>query len=215
MQFRGPEQVDLTELREINEKFLELLATGEAGSAWLPGVPERLANRLQSLSSEERRRLAQCPFLLCSCREDDIDYWRELLQREKSADLFSGSTAQSPDVLCLKAGVIGFTWQLARRNVFAARLLAGASSAWCEEIAAHPLLSLIDTASQRADSLRLRLVEDGRFWEQLLRYAVSNDVPIRRAARMGGLQKVLLATQMPSRLLLAAKTTTPPRQRRR
>ena len=214
MQFSGPDKADLADLREINLGFLELLGREGAGRTLLADVPERIAGRLRSLSGEERRRLARSPFLLCSCREDDIEYWQQLLQPGTSHDLFTTGAEQAADLLRLTSGVIGFTWQLARKNVFVARLLTGASSAWCEEIAMHPLLRLIDSGSRRGDGIRLRLSHDGRFWERLLQNAVSDDPLIRRAARAGGLQRVLLSSPSPTRLLLAAKSSTSPRQRR-
>jgi hypothetical protein len=214
MQFSGPDKVDLADLNEINLGFLELLGT-ESGGTMIPSdVPQPIAGRLRSLSVEERRRLARSPFLLCSCHEDDIEYWRNILQPGASGDLFTPGAEQAAGVLRLTSGVISFTWQLARKNAFVARLLTGASSAWCEEIAMHPLLRLIDGGSRRGDAIQLRLAHEDRFWERLLLNALSNDPLIRRAARAGGLQRMLLSSGAPTRLLLAAKSSTPPRQRR-
>lgn len=214
MQFSGLDKAELDDLYELNRGFLEFLESEYGSQTILSGVPESITARLQSLSREERRRLALTPFLLCSCHEDDVEYWRRLLGPGESDDLFE--VAENPDsnLLRLTSAVISFTWQLARKNVFVARLLTGASSAWCEETAAKPILHLIEGGCRRKNSLRLRLAEDGQFWERLLMNAVSDDPLIRRAARAGGLQRILLMSGTPTRLLLAAKSSTSPRQRR-
>ena len=214
MQFSGPDKADLADLHEINRGFLELLQAENGGRSILDDVPAMIATRLRSLSAKERRRLARSPFLLCSCREDDIEHWQRLLQPDTSGDFFAAGAEQAADLLRLTSAVIGFTWQLARKNVFVARLLTGASSAWCEEIATHPLWRLIENGSQREDGIRLRLAHDDHFWERQLLHAVSDDPLIRRAARAAGLQRMLLSSRTPTRLLLAAKSSAPPRQRR-
>lgn len=213
MHFHGPERVDLDDLHEINQTFLNLLRSPVVGPTLLSDVPEALAARLRNLHDTERRRLARSPFLLCSCREDDVEFWQAMLQPGASADLFAGDTGTSPDFLRFLSGIIAFTWQLSRKNPFVARLVTGATTAWCEEIAAQPLLRLIDVASRNSDTLRLRLAGNDDFWKQLLRNGVSEDALVRRAARVSGLQRILLATRAPTRLLLAAKTTNAPHSR--
>lgn len=213
MYFAGLEKADLADLLELNRGFLELLGAESAGQTILANVPDRIVGRMQSLTGRDRRRLARVPFLLCTCHAGDVEYWQALLAPGAAGDLFVDRTQQGPGLLRLTSGVIGFAWQLARKNPFAARLLTGASAAWCEEIASQPLLRLIESACRSEDGIRLRMAHEDRFWGHLLRHAVSDDPLIRRAARTSGLQRTLLSTSAPTRLPLAAKSIAPPRQR--
>ena len=110
---------------------------------------------------------------------------------------------------------LGFLWQLARRNPFAARLVSGAPLEWCERIAESTLMQLLQAAASRQDMLELRFSGQRHVWDKLLSAGLGSDAGARVAAQMTALQVLLTAeTATPYHRLRAAACakSTPVRQ---
>lgn len=189
MDFQGPAPADYDNLRSLNAAFLELVQ--KDGNRYLEGLSKDLARRLQHLSSCEIRWLAATPFLLFSLRERDDSYWRKLLNDEKCRDLFSVPVSSADESRALISAGLGFVWQLANHNPFAARLLCGASTHWCEQITERTIFHIVAVASHRSDLLVLRAWHDTELWKKLLLVGLSQDAETRQAAHISALQYML------------------------
>ena len=210
MDFSGPDELDFEDIFELNVDFLRLLRNHSVAARLLAEPADTIAAKLRSLGDRQIRRLAQCPFLLCCCREDDIDFWLSALSVNPDQDLFVSGESVSNDESRLISATLGFSWQLVRRNPFTARLVCGASTAWCDEIAAQPLVRLVNAGSAVPQVLSLRLPMDKAFWSRLLSHGLHDDPATRRAARLTALHSILLRPRSSVRLAAAARHTNVP-----
>lgn len=194
MNFRGPRPADFKNVQVLNTAFVGLLLCGGQRAMTLRGpLPEALQRRFSSLTLLQRERLARTPFLLVSFREADSQYWEELLDAGPTGCLFEKATSPDRAETELLGAALGFIWQLARDNAYAARLVCGASLHWCEQLADRPLLQVVSAAA-RSNVMQLRRAHDARFWQKLLHAGVAGEATIRRAARIGALQQMLTAS---------------------
>lgn len=194
MFFDGPETADYDNVTSLNAAFLELLRSSGAACRCVDHPPPKQLDRLRRLGRRQIDRLSRVPFLLFSFRERDDHYWDSLLQATRERDLFAVPRHASDDRSCLIAAGLGFVWQLARRNPYAARLISGASVHWCELIGEHTFFHVLAAAGMRDDLLLLRAADKAELWEKLLRNGVSDRRAIRQAARISALQSVLTRT---------------------
>jgi hypothetical protein len=191
MKYRGPLPADYQNVEALNAAFIRLLLRpGQRSDTLLAGLPESQRSRLRGLTVLQRERLARTPFLLFSLRESDSRYWEQLFRYEPSAGLFDAPQEQPVAEAELLGAALGFLWQLARDNAYAARLVCGASLHWCEQLAEQPLLKAVRSAA-RADVMRLRRESDALWWHKLLYVGVASERPVRRAARISALQRML------------------------
>ncbi len=191
MEFAGPEAADFANVCALNSAFLELARRRRLSRACLNGLDERLANRLQGLSDVQARRLACAPFLLFSFRERDARLWEQLFKAAGNPDLFAASSAASDELARLTAAGLGFVWQLAQRNPYAARVLAGATLHWCEQISERTFFQLLAVTRIREDLLQLRSGGAGDFWLKLLDAGVVRQDRVRQCAHISALQAML------------------------
>lgn len=209
MNFQGPLSADYENVRSLNTAFLKLLQHAD-GRRYLQGISREVAGRLQRLKQTEIPRLAATPFLLFSLRERDDLYWQELLHDDGSRDLFTIPLQAADDAGRLVCAGLGFAWQLAGRNQFAARLLCGASTHWCEQIAERTLFHLLAVAGRRSDLLILRASQDNELWEKLLGTGVCGEANSRNAAHISALQYILTRQPDSARWQAAACATHNP-----
>ena len=189
MDFQGPTAADYENLRSLNFAFLELVQNN--GRRYLEGLSPELGRRLKRLSRREIGWLAATPFLLFSFRERDDDFWQKLLIGENCHDLFNVPTGPTDEAGRLVSAGLGFVWQLASHNPFAARLFCGASTHWCEQITERTLFHLLAVAGHRSDLLVLRAQQDTALWRKLLFLGLSEETIARNAARISALQHIL------------------------
>lgn len=204
--FPGPSGTDLRDVAAINLRYLRHCRRQAAGGP-LAGI--------RDLGDAALARLADVPFLLLSLREHDGAFWSAVLGAERNADLFEVREAAIGDA-DVRIAAIAFLWQLCRRNLHTARLVAGAPAEWCEGLLGCPLIELIDRCSKRPGLLVPRLADDGAFWHRLLTAGVAGDPVLRRAAHLAALHRVLTrqAGGARARLAAAACHMTPPPTRR-
>lgn len=190
MHFQGPEPEDYDNVRALNRAFLHVIS--RRGNASLPaaGLPDSLAQQLKELDERQARRLARVPFLLMSFRENDAGFW----QRLSVAPAINGLLpfgSDDPIVERLCAAGIGFLWQLARRNPYAARLVSGASPPWCEQLAEATLLDVVQHAFSHRAPLGLRFADEPGVWVRLLGPGIGDIAATRSATQMSVLQLLL------------------------
>lgn len=191
MKYRGPLPADYQNVEALNAAFIRLLVCpGPRADALLAGLPAAQRSRLRGLTVLQRERLARTPFLLFSLRESDSRYWEQLFRYQPNAGLFDAPHEQPVAEAELLGAALGFLWQLARDNAYAARLVCGASLHWCEQLADQPLLQAVRAAA-RADVMHLRRAGDTLWWHKLLYVVVASERPLRRAARISALQRML------------------------
>jgi len=202
MDFKGPASADYANVRSLNRTFLGLLRAGGPGDAQRRKIPERLGPQIVGLTDLQIERLSGCPFLLLSFRERDADYWDRLLAEEPAGDLWCDPAGDAVERI-LSAG-LAFLWQLARRNPYAVRLIAGASVAWCEQLASVNLIDLLQSASGRGDLLSPRFAGQEEPWSKLLGPGISSRPAMRTAAHLSVLQSMLTAETTTGRRRLRA-----------
>ena len=190
MDFSGPERADYRNVQSLNYQFLILARNGRAGRG-LQQQGEQMTNPLiAGLTDLHIDRLSKAPFLLFSLRERDEDYWKLLSVEDRNMDLLA-ALEQGSESSQLAAAGLAFLWQLARHNPYAARLVSGATLSWCEQLAGHTLLRVLQRMAGRGDLLLFRRAEDGDFWNKLLCPGLSSEPAVRKAAQLCALQTIL------------------------
>ena len=204
MDFQGPTLADYENVRSLNFAFLRLLQNGSECARYLEGLPQELGRRLRCLGHREMQQLAATPFLLFSFRERDDGFWQKILTDDRTRDLFALRLKATDDVGRLVSAGLGFVWQLAHRNPFAARLLCGASTHWCEQITERTIFHILAVAGHRSDLLVLRAQHDAEIWQKLLDNGLSNETETRHAAHISALQTILTRQPAPAAWSAAA-----------
>lgn len=185
MDYSGPHSGDLVDIAALNRAYLEELRKGLSGWEYLP-APSGCA--IRRLTDVEIARLAGAPFLLLSVREHDAKYWDQLLDERSTSDLFLREPPASEAHSALLAAALAYIWQLARHNVYAARLACGADTPWCETLADRALMELLACCRGRCDMLQPRCWDNAAFWRRLLLGGISETRAVRQAAHLTALQ---------------------------
>ena len=212
MAFMGPADHDMNNVYALNAALFTII---DRHSDWIEAPPV-LATRLEALGPEERERLARTPLLLLSVGEQDLKRWSPVFEAWHGHDLVSDMREPPPRVAELAAATLGFLWQLARRDTYAARVLSGASIEWCERLASSLLLDVLAFGTREPRLLRLRLGTQPTFWNKLLAAGTGSERDARLAARVCALQTALTSrADVLSRPRRAAACKTGPRPTRR
>ncbi len=190
MQYRGPQAADYRNVRALNAAFLVLLKNGTRAQRLLRHLPDTLQKRCAGLTGLQRERLADTPFLLFSFNEHDGAFWERLFAGRHNWHLFDSAPAADDELFKILHAALGFTWQLARDNTYAARVICGASLHWCERLADKPILDVVSVASH-AELLALRSPRDEMLWRKLLYPGTAGNASIREAAHTSALQRLL------------------------
>ncbi len=169
-EYPGPSEDDYDNVRALNTAFIAATST---------------------LKGPQRGRLAATPFLLLSLRENDFDWWQRVLADERQGDLIADSELQDTELCRIQTTALSFLWQLAQRNSYAARLVSGASTTWCEKITELPLLTLLDRVGTRGDLIESRLYHLGTAGERLLASGTSASQVLQRSSQLSALQSLL------------------------
>ena len=143
------------------------------------------------LKGPQRGRLAAAPFLLFSFRENDLEWWDDALADQRQGDLMAARDLDCPQLRSVQTAALSFLWQLSRRNPYAARVISGATIAWCEMISALPIVTLLDRVGARGDLMLSRLEEPDVFGERLLGEGTSAERNVRRSTQLSALQSLL------------------------
>ncbi len=211
MNYRCPDQADLANVVVLNSAFIAWQRTRPPEKSRERDLAPEIRARLHKLGFEERERLARTPFLLMSLAENDNARWRSIFAERLSRDLFQSQVARDEAASRLAGAALGFLWQLARRNPYAARLVSGASVNWCEQLSACTLMDLYSRALDEQLLLSPRMADKTELWNRLLTAGVSNRRHVRLAARVAALQTVLTQSPVrPYRALAAAACKMPP-----
>lgn len=143
------------------------------------------------MKGPQKGRLAAAPFLLFSLRETDVQWWGDALQQELQFGLLDESSRLKNDLYAVQTAAVSFLWQLARNNPYVARIVSGASIAWCEMLIEWPLVTILDRVGQRGDLLhqRMDLTDDGE--RRMLTTGAGSSSVARRAAHIAELQALL------------------------
>jgi hypothetical protein len=211
MEFSGPEPTDFTNMQALNRAFLEHLRDAQSGTYLRKAFAPEIEPLVAGLTSLQIRRLSEAPFLLLSLREFDDDCWSEIFVADPTGDLFTAGERPSEQNRQIVAAAIGFLWQLASRNPYAARIASGASLNWCERLADCTLLHILQCAAERSDLLMPRLVNNKDLWRKLMVAGLSSEPQIRAAAHQCALQTLLTVPNTSSyRSMQSAACRIPP-----
>ncbi|MCH7829468.1 MAG: hypothetical protein IIB75_02770 [Proteobacteria bacterium] len=172
-EFPGPGPDDYANVLALNTAFLE--ASSE-------------------LKGPQRGRLAAAPFLLFSIRENDLDWWERALADGRQGDLMAAPELNDIELRGIQSAAIGFLWQLARRNPYAARVISGATIAWCEKLISFPLVTLLDRVGARSDLMKSRLDDQEDSGHRLLGAGTSSSSRVRHSSHLVVLQSLLTRT---------------------
>ena len=157
-----------------------------------------------SLKGPQRSRLAAAPFLLFSLREASIEWWDAALKEQQQGDLIDAQPKAPPEIARLQLAGLSFLWQLGQRNPYAARLVSGASAAWCERLADLPLVSVLNRIGDRGDLLVSRLDHASPLSQRLTSEGVSSKAGVRKAVHLSVLQSLLTHNMFDSAVDLPA-----------
>lgn len=192
----------------------DLLNVYALNHSWLEG--QRVAVRGGVRWTSRRvERLADTPFLLFSFREQDARWWRSLLGDDPQQSLFDAGPPISGEMLALQSAGMAFLWDLARRNPYVARIVSGASLAWCEQIASATLVR-VQTCATSGHLIESRFQDGSTLHRRLLQRGCSSSREKRVFAQISALQAMLTGGEaVPSRRLSAAACRMPaPAQRK-
>jgi len=168
--------------------YLDGLSRPPAGTPWGTGS---IIEKLTALSARKSTWLSQCPFLVYSLPDAADRRWARLFSDDAQPDLFDANNLSPAGGGGLAPATLGFIWELAKRNPYAARLVSGASLDWCERLADSSPVRVFRFATDEAGLLSPRLSTHNEFWSKLLGAGTSKDKEIRQAAQMTALQIVL------------------------
>ena len=191
MEFQGPEARDLANVYALNQAFLDVLRNADEQLLRAWPANDALVKKLVALGRHRADRLAQCPFLLFALAESEEWRWARLFDEQESPDLVDRLERPSEASARLAAAALGFLWELAKRNPYAARLVSGATLSWCEQLTDTSPVRLFEFAASEPKLLAPRLANRNEFWAKLLVAGSSQDKDIRHAAQLCGLQTVL------------------------
>lgn len=198
MEYQALIEDDVINVRALNRAWLRTGADG--------------ADLFAVLDDSRRKRLADAPFLLFTLQENDTKLWSALLTDRPQRELFAESPG--PGQRELQVACLAWLWELARRNPYVARIVAGASLPWCERVAAYPLVRLLRNAAD-ADLVRPRFRVDSALHRRLLLRGGSALRAARSAAQLATMQAMLTTAESASyrRLPAAACRLTAPSRR--
>jgi len=191
MEYQGPEPADLANVNALNRAFLDWLRVTGPAESLQSALPPDIRVALAGLDRRQLERLARVPFLLLSLREYDDTRWRSLFADSRSMDLLRPLQPADEEAARLITAGLGFLWQLAKRNPYAARLVSGASLNWCEQLADCTLMELYMRVADENSLLEPRMTSSQELWHKLLTAGVSAKRDVRIAARVSALQTVL------------------------
>ncbi|HEY5641932.1 MAG TPA: hypothetical protein VIS31_03575 [Woeseiaceae bacterium] len=194
MGFRGPTPGDFANVTALNALFL----------AALPALAED--GDMPRLSPRAASRLAEAPFLLFSLQEHDSALWQRLLDGGGQLALRDAPATADSRLVELRVAAVGFLWQVARRNPYAARLVSAAPCAWCQDIASRTLVHLVRSVTAADEVITTRFAPSSPAWRRLLKEGVSSSAAMRRFAHLAALQEMLTrgASRTDGRLAAAA-----------
>ena len=220
MEFSCPQPAVFTNVQALNKAYLQYLCGLASGRHQRRMFGIDIEPLVSALTAMQIRRLSEAPFLLFSLREDDDPFWSRLLAPGPNQDLFEPKKPLSDEGCQITNAALGFLWNLSLSNPYAARVLCGATQAWCEQLARSTLLHLIGCAARHRDILVPRLASNDILWRKLLVAGISSEVGVRTAAQQCVLQTMLIeanntnyqalpaaACRMPDRALQVAETT--------
>jgi hypothetical protein len=195
MEYEGPTQEHLTNVRALNRAWLRLRPQESKG--------------LPRFSDTRLERLASAPFLLFSFREHDDQWWRLLLDGGPQQDLLEERPIMSIDLIALQLAGLAFLSELARCNPYVARLISGAPLSWCEQIASGTLVDVLDCGA-RFLLIESRFDDASALHKRLWRCGGGAPQEMRVFAQTGALQAMLTSRELvPYRRMPAAACRMP------
>lgn len=185
--YRAPDANDYKNVLALNVAFLEATST---------------------LKGPQRGRLAMAPFLLFSLRENELNWWERALADQVQEDFLSPTPNPTPrqnhDLRQIQNSAVSFLSGVARRRPYVARIVSGATMAWCEKVRDVPLLTLLDRVATRDDLLVSRIDPSTASGSRLLTNGTSSNRELRRYSHLCVLQSLLTSSHSFERLPLAA-----------
>jgi len=183
MLYQGPSTDDLDNIRALNRRFLKTLSS--AGDLVCGGLSRR------RLSESQQAHLGRAPFLLFSFREDESDFWKQVLSDDAQLRLLPAGRPLDSMTRELQVAGLSFLWQLSRYNPYAVRIVSGAPYSWCEQVAALPVATFLHRTSERTDLLVPRFRDQADVWQRLLKSGISPDAKLRAMSHQSAFQAML------------------------
>lgn len=210
MDFQPPEPADLANVRALNIAFVDALCAKTLPDRLFATIPDGL--QAVCGHTQAAQRLYSCPFLLFSLAEHDMPRWNRLFERPRASrpDLVDAMAGNGDVLAPVVLAALGFLWHLARRRPYAARVVSGASLAWCERLSESTLVDVYRFAVADGSLIGFRNGTDAAFWRRLLVSATSNEKPVRHAARLAALQTLLTEISAGTYQRLAAAACSMP-----
>mgnify|MGYP001828741872 CR=1 FL=1 len=182
MEYEGLTIDHLANVEALNRRWLRCWRESDAAAG--------------DLTARFRDRAATAPFLLFSFCEQDDDLWSRVLEKPRQRDLLDEPRRSNDELAAVQMNGLAFIWALAWRNPYAARIVTGAPSGWCERISSVTLVRVLECTSGRS-LIRPRLE--------------TTSMMHKGFAQIGAFQTLLITGQPASngRMKAAACRTTP------
>jgi hypothetical protein len=175
----------LQELSSLNYRFVQLVL--DSADPVRADLPDPVYQRLLGLDEADHRRLASCPYSLFELRLDSPETWQRWLDTDAVAG--QPSTAHH-----FTLAVMMYTRQLAVENADLGRMLLGLAPRVAEQFRRSSIGRLMDIAPVVSKHLRVRLIDDPRFWPDLVNYVKDGTQEQYLAAQTSALQ--IMAAQL-------------------
>ena len=189
----------LDPLHELNRCWLALMATAPQRwsiSAAASRLPDPVAARLMSLSTEQRADLARCPFSLFTARFNESAYWLGMAGNRQVHEPTSSEHKDDVDdeLRRFAQRALFFAWHLVRANPASAKIVLGMPDQTIVAFASLPLITLQQLGDRPGALMASRWPNRSWFWLRLLASAGQDE----QLAEVGTLGLQMLAADLAS-----------------
>jgi hypothetical protein len=177
----------LASLRDLNVRFLDLLAAHALGWRDAFGIAPEALGRLASLTGSQRAAAADCPYALFDLKLSDDAHWQSRLAL-RAEPLIADAPVPAGDVAGFVHLILFYAWHVASTPRSSAQPWLGMSEATATVFRSLPLNSLPALAASEAPHLSARWWASTFFWNALASSASRGDERRLRKVHLFGLQ---------------------------
>ena len=189
---------NLHSLKDLNRRFLELVATGAGEWSCGAGIAG-IAARVAPLTPAQREAAANCPYALFDLRFREAAHWQSRLRESERWSVADGHAVDLPTVDFVRL-VLFYAWHIASTAGLNAQLLLGMSVDTAALFRATTLDSLPSLALTEAAYLTARWGDCGVYWSALVDAASAGNPIVLRRIQLHGLQLAAASRLSPAAL---------------
>jgi hypothetical protein len=179
----------LESLRELNHRFLDLIATPtrDWNSTGRVGLNVDLWDQVAPLSAAQKRAVANCPYALFDLRFHDDQYWQTRAHSTRQWSVLDAAEVDSGTLDFVRLALF-FAWHAASTSKLAARFLLGMNELTVAAFRAMTIDCLSALAATEAPHLTARWSDRPNYWKALMSAAGRPNPANLRRIQLSGLQ---------------------------